>query len=243
MTTVSGNPYLSRKRRASLCGKALEDLSHVCAFVDSRDQQYEIFLPFLREGMNSGECLLNIVATQNRADHVERLHEGGIDSDELVADGRQKLLSFDDTYLKDGRFSADGMLATMEQALVGIQREGFPALRGFGEMHWAQSGLPGTEQLAEYEARLNYLVPQFDASIVCVYDVADFSGRIVMDVLSTHPRVILGGQIFENPYYMQPDAFLKYLAARKTIRSHARNQSAPLHIPESPRPFSSGTYP
>ena len=53
----------------------------------------------------------------------------------------------------------------------------------------------------------------------------------------------MGGQIFENPYYMAPDAFLKYLAARKTFRAHARNQSAPLHIPEAPQPFSPGTYP
>src|SRR3954465_10651188 len=103
MTTAPGTSiHLPKKRRANLCGKPFEDLSHVCAFVDSRDQQYEIFLPFLREGMNCGECLLNIVAQQNRADHVERLVDGGIDSDELVADGRQKLLSFADTYLKDG---------------------------------------------------------------------------------------------------------------------------------------------
>jgi hypothetical protein len=232
-----------KKRRANLCGKPFEDLSHVCAFVDSRDQQYEIFLPFLREGLNCGECLLNIVAQQNRADHTERLQDGGIDSDELVADGRQKLLGFEDTYLKDGRFSADAMLATIEEAMLGIRREGFPALRGFGEMHWAVNGLPGTEQLIEYEARLNYLLPQFDASIVCVYDVSKFSGRLVMDVLSTHPKVILGGQIFENPYYMQPDEFLKYLDTRKTFRAHARNLSAPAHIPESHQHLSPGTYP
>jgi hypothetical protein len=240
MTTLPRT--LPRNKRPTLCGKPLDGLLHVCAFVDSREQQYEILLPFLREGMNCEECLLNIVAPEHRAEHVERLQDGGIDSDELVADGRQKLLGFEDTYLKDGRFSADGMLATIEEAMASIKREGFPALRGFGEMDWAVSGLPGTEQLIEYEARLNYLVPQFDASLVCVYDVSKFSGRLMMDVLSTHPKVIMGGQIFENPYYMEPEVFLKYLAERKTIRAHARNQSAPLHIPEPPQPFSPGTY-
>jgi hypothetical protein len=232
---------LSKKRRANLCGQPFEDLSHVCAFVDSRDQQYEIFLPFLREGMNCGECLLNIVAQENRADHVERLLDGGIDSDALVADGRQKLLGFGETYLKDGHFSANRMLATMEEAMVSAQREGFPGLRGFGEMHWAVNGLPDTDALVEYESCLNYLVPQYDASIVCVYDVSKFSGRVVMDVLSTHPRVILGGQIFENPYYMQPEVFLKYLANRKTFRAHARNLSAPEPTPESHARTSSRT--
>jgi hypothetical protein len=233
---------LSKKRRTNLCGKPFEDLSHVCAFVDSRDQQYEIFLPFLREGLNCGECLLNIVAQENRADHSARLVYGGIDSDELVADGRQKLLGFGETYLKDSHFSADRMLATMEEAMVSVRREGFPGLRGFGEMHWAVNGLPDTDALVEYESCLNYLVPQYDASIVCVYDVSKFSGRLVMDVLCTHPRVILGGEIFENPYYMQPGVFLKYLADRKTLRAHARNHSAPEHFSPSHQQTSSSTY-
>ena len=234
---------LPRKKRPTLCGKPLDGLLHVCAFVDSRDQQYEILLPYLREGMNCEERLLNIVAPENRTDHVERLMEGGIDADELVADARLMLLTFEDTYLKDGAFSADRVLGMIEEAIASARRDGFPALRGFGEMHWALSGLPGTEQLIEYEARVNYLAPQLEAPLICVYDVSKFNGRVVMDILSTHPKVIMGGQIFENPYYMEPDVFLKYLADRKTIRAHARNLSAPLHLPESPRPFSPGTYP
>src|SRR4051794_29161960 len=113
MTMTTLPRTLPRIKRPTLCGKPLEGSLHVCAFVDSRDQQYEIMLPFLREGMNCEECLLNMVAPEHRADHVERLAVGGIDSDELVADGRQKLPGFGDTYLKGGRFSADGMLATM----------------------------------------------------------------------------------------------------------------------------------
>jgi hypothetical protein len=241
MTTLPRT--LPRAKRPTLCGKPLEGSLHVCAFVDSRDQQYELLLPFLREGMNCEECLLNIVAPENRADHVERLMQGGIDADALVAEARLLLLSFEDTYLKDGCFSADRVLGMIEEAMANAKRDGFPALRGFGEMHWALSGLPGTEQLMEYEARVNYLAPQFEAPLICVYDVSKFSGRVVMDILSTHPKVIMGGQIFDNPYYMEPDVFLRYLAARKTIRAHARNQSAPLHIAPSPRPFSPGTYP
>jgi hypothetical protein len=234
---------LPAKKRPTLCGKPLDGLLHVCAFVDSRDQQYEILLPFLREGMNCDECLLNIVAPENRADHVERLREGGIDAEELVADARLLLLSFEDSYLKDGCFSADRVLAMIEEAMANAKRDGFPALRGFGEMHWALSGLPGTEQLIEFEARVNYLAPQLEAPLICVYDVAKFSGRVVMDILSTHPKVIMGGQIFENPYYMEPDVFLKYLSDRKIIRAHARNHSEPPHIPPSPQPFSPGTSP
>jgi hypothetical protein len=191
---------LPRKKRPTLCGKPLDGLLHVCAFVDSRDQQYEILLPYLREGMNCEECLLNIVAPENRADHVERLMDGGIDADEAVANGRLLLLDFQDTYLKDGCFSADRVLGMIQDALTNSKREGFSALRGFGEMHWALSGLPGTDELIEYEARVNYLAPQFEAPLICVYDVSKFSGRVIMDILSTHRRV---SQVPRNPQDVQ----------------------------------------
>jgi hypothetical protein len=37
-----------------------------------------------------------------------------------------------------------------------------------------------------------------------------------MDVLRTHPMVIIGGVLQENPLYVPPDEFLKELRARKT---------------------------
>ena len=38
---------------------------------------------------------------------------------------------------------------------------------------------------------------------------------VVMDVLQTHPLVIVGGILRENPFYVPPDEFLRELDARK----------------------------
>lgn len=206
---------------ASICGEPLHGLMHICAFVDSREQQYEILLPFLRQGLECNDCLLTVVSPENHADHVVRLHAAGIDTGALAPAGQLMLHTFEDTYLKDGFFSADRMLGLLEGALAGARSAGFRALRGFGEMDWALCGLPGTEELVEYEARINYIVPKFNDPLVCVYDVNKFSGRVITDILSTHPKVIMGGKIYENPYYMHPDVFLKHLATRKQVHAHA----------------------
>lgn len=219
-------------RKATLCGEPLNGLTHVCAFVDSRDQQYEILLPFLREGLECRECLLNIVAPERRADHVLRLRGAGVETGPLSETGQLMLLTFEHAYLKDGYFSADRMLAMVEAALEGARSSGFGALRGFGEMDWALSSLPGTEELIEYESRVNYIIPRFNDPLICVYDVNKFSGRVVTDILSTHPKVILGGKIYDNPYYMHPDKFLAYLKSRKQVRERVRD----LRDPRSLRP-------
>lgn len=214
-------------RKATLCGEPLNGLMHVCAFVDSREQQYEILLPFLKEGVECRDCLLSIVAPEHRADHLLRLRGAGIEASPLSEAGQLLLRTFEDAYLKDGYFSADRMLAMVEAALTDARGAGFSALRGFGEMDWALSGLPGTDELIEYEARLNYLAPKFNDPLVCVYDINKFSGRVLTDILCTHPKVILGGRIHDNPYFMHPDAFLAYRKSRKQYRAHAREFSQP----------------
>jgi hypothetical protein len=50
---------------------------------------------------------------------------------------------------------------------------------------------------------------------VCTYDVTKFSAAVAMDVLRTHPLVIVGGILRENPFYVPPDEFLRELDARK----------------------------
>lgn len=42
--------------------------------------------------------------------------------------------------------------------------------------------------------------------------------RSTMDVLSTHPLVLMGNQIYENPYFVDPRDFIRSLARRGSWR-------------------------
>jgi hypothetical protein len=37
---------------------------------------------------------------------------------------------------------------------------------------------------------------------------------VVLDIFRTHPMVIVGGVLAENPFYVPPDQFLRELDAR-----------------------------
>jgi hypothetical protein len=54
-------------------------------------------------------------------------------------------------------------------------------------------------------------------AVVCTYDVTKFSASVVMDILRTHPQVIVGGLLRENPFYMPPDEFLRELRDRAAL--------------------------
>jgi hypothetical protein len=49
--------------------------------------------------------------------------------------------------------------------------------------------------------------------------VARFGANVVMDILRTHPMVIVGGILQENPFFVPPDEFLRELRERAVHNS------------------------
>jgi hypothetical protein len=95
-------------------------------------------------------------------------------------------------------------------AAVGEGRFGFA--RSVGEMTWALRDMPGVEELVGYESELNRFLPKHPQVILCLYDLERFSGEYLVDLVKTHPKVLLGGMVLDNPNFLDPDEFL---AARK----------------------------
>jgi hypothetical protein len=82
---------------------------------------------------------------------------------------------------------------------------------------WALEDRPGVQDVVEFEARLNYILPRYKDPIICVYDLARFGAAIVVDMLRTHPMVIIGGILQENPFFVPPDEFLRDLSERRAV--------------------------
>jgi hypothetical protein len=58
--------------------------------------------------------------------------------------------------------------------------------------------------------------------------VARFGANVVMDILRTHPMVIIGGILQQNPFFVPPDEFLRELRERardRGLESEVRSQN------------------
>jgi hypothetical protein len=80
-------------------------------------------------------------------------------------------------------------------------------------MEWALEGHDGVNDLIEYEARFNLMHDAKDP-VICAYDPGRFGTDVIMDVLRTHPMIIIGGILQENPFHFPPEVFLKELRER-----------------------------
>lgn len=194
------------RRSINLCGQQIDQPGHICAFFTSRDEEYDTLLPYLKEGVDEGEQVVNVLDEARLRDHRARLEAGGIP----VGDGRVMLSSSEDTYLAGGNFDMSRMVGFVRDHLVQAAAEG-RCVRTAGWMDWMHRDAPGTDRAMEYEARMNLLVPTFDCTFMCVYDLSKLHGETVVDIMATHPFVVLRGRIRQNPFYIPPDVYLREL--------------------------------
>ena len=202
-------------------GSELGAQRHICAFFHSADEEYRVVLPFIKDGFECGHKAFHVVDPKLRDEHRQRLASGGIDVPAVEQSGQFDLRNWNDVYLRDGRFDQDRMLGLLQEVLEGGRQQGFALTRMVAHVEWALEKQPGVDDLVEYETRVNYIWPQNKDAVICVYDLAKFGGHIVMDILRTHPMVLIGGIIQENPFFVPPDEFLRELRERRSPRTKA----------------------
>lgn len=154
-----------RERSVSLAGSVLEGSRHVCAFFHSKDEEYRVLLPFIREGFEQGDKAFHVVDPKHRAEHLRRLAEEGIDVESCERSGQLEVRPWEEAYLRDGRFDQDRMLALIEETLTAGKRDGYSLTRLVANMEWALEDRPGVEYIVEYETRLNYVLPKYDDAV------------------------------------------------------------------------------
>lgn len=202
----------------TIAGSKLAVPRHVCAFFNSADEEYRVLLPFIKEGFERGDKAVHVVNPEQRADHLSRLAAAGIDAAAAQANEQFEIRDSVETYLRDGRFDPDRMLEAFEILASDRAAQGFPLSRIVCRMDWAVESGPHVEQLVEFESRVNEVWCRHDDAVVCTYHLPKFGADTVIDILRTHPMVIIGGILQQNPFFIPPEHFLPELRERRARR-------------------------
>jgi FixJ family two-component response regulator len=194
---------------------------HICAFFNGPEEEHRVLRSFVKDGIDAGERGVHIVGPEERNAHLQWLRNEGIDVEHTMFTGQLEVHSWDDVYLRDDRFDQDAVLATIDDGLRANNAAGYTTTRVLAHMDWALLDKEGVDDLLEYETRANYLLPKYNMPVICAYDLSKFSAGIIMDILRTHPMVIIGGVLRENPFFVPPDQLLFEMRARRLERSAA----------------------
>src|SRR5713226_9179832 len=212
----------TRNDSMQLAGGTLGRHRHVCAFFNSIDEEHRVLRSFFKDGLDRGEKATHVVDPEKREEHLKRLGEAGINVQQAMAAGRLEVLPWSDTYVRDHRFDQDAMLADVEKLIQSGAAAGYALTRLAGHhMDWLFLDKPATYNLVEYETRLNHVLSKHNDPVICNYNPSKFGATVAMDIMRTHPLVIIGGLLRENPFFVPPEQFLDEMRERRSDRKTA----------------------
>jgi hypothetical protein len=192
-----------------------DERRHICAFFNSVEEQHRVLRPFIKDGFDRGGKAYHYVDPELQEEHLRWLADAGVDVQEAMGTGQLEVHPWRESTLRGGRFDLDAWLKSFEQLLQSGPDAGYAQTNFMGHMEWALVDLPGTGDLIEYETRVNYVTPKYGGPVICTYDLTKFGASVVMDALRTHPFVIIGGLLQENPFFVPPDQLLLEIRERQ----------------------------
>lgn len=177
---------------------SLPQRTHVCLIYNTEQERRTSVSQFVKSALTKHDRFLYVTDTTT-ASVLAWLKPSDTsepdNSEQFVIDVAKQV------YCPCGSFVPTEMLGKLEAFNHASMNQGYRGFSGTGEMAWATRGWPGSEHLIDYESQLNELVVKHSLTLLCQYDMNRFDGGIILDVLRVHPKVLVSGQVLENPFY------------------------------------------
>jgi hypothetical protein len=185
-------------------GEEVVALGQHLAFLWETQDEFANGVGFLIHGLEAGDhgVIFGHRDANEQVLAVIRTH--GLDVETLLTDGQLTLMQ--------GTEDAGAMLAGIGASFGDAVAKGARAIRLLGNLGWGRAGWPSEREILGFEAKVTDAARLFPCVVVCMYDVRQLSGRIlVRGAYETHPRVIQRGVVRENPYHIATERFLSDL--------------------------------
>lgn len=189
---------------------AIERGNHLCALYSGAVERDDLLMPFVQAGLREGDRCLCLVDQVEPQQVRQRLVDEKDDDHELRT-GQLDVERASSVYLESGRFSAESMATFIEDSAETAAENEFSHMRVAGEMSWVLPGPPGAEEFFAYESCLNEVETQIPSVLMCMYDLELFGTSMLVDVLKTHPKVLVGTTVLDNPDFLTQE---QYFATR-----------------------------
>ena len=203
---MSGSSEQTQRTSLGFGGLYASQGDHIGHFYRSSDEWLKPLVSFIKTGLEADQKCISLIGDGHDREQLQSaLADAGIDIEETSASGQ--------LVIDGGKSHPRELKQMLAEALSEIPAN-FSLLRWAGLMSWALKKIPTAERLMEWETYCN-TVPDPAAIFLCQYELDSFQGTTVMDALQTHPISIIGGTIHQNPYFVEPEAYLEGLRSRE----------------------------
>lgn len=160
-------------------GMAIELGSHLGSWYSTDAGRLRLGIPFLRDGIRSGQACVLFAVPELREDYVRALLRESVDVDAAQRDG---LLNMPPVEPR----SPEGFVAELERIFIDVVRRQPGPFRFLGETVAGLKSLQSVKAFGSMEQQVGTLAKRFPIVMMCAYDVREFDGPTVLESLKVH---------------------------------------------------------
>jgi signal transduction histidine kinase len=186
-------PGVAAQFRAEL--ERIGDSAHLCIEYGAPQERLATTIPFIESGLARGERCVYVAGPENASAVLSAMRsaEGA-----GHRSGAFSVVPRSETYLGNGPFVPDVLLAWIKDNAEAAVNGGFTAFRAVGDMATVSGTAAGAERLPEFEAKLDVFLAARSFSGLCEYDRNRVPAAILRDVVAVHPFTVSGALLCRN---------------------------------------------
>ena len=179
---------------------------HIIAIV-TEGEEADLLPPYLGRGLAAGDPCVT-VACAPQAEDLKKSFERAGNTRQLESIEIHDPLEFGRV---DGVFEPQTFLERTGQRMAELEAAGAKRIWHSGLMRWLGNVGASADDILLLEASINLAVEGSICSGFCIYDGRRIAGDLLVNLLRTHPKVLLDGSVVENPFYQRPEEVLERL--------------------------------
>jgi hypothetical protein len=160
---------------------------HVCGFVEGPDDLLDVVEATVAAGLRKREKVVVFTDMLAPVALTDGVAARGVPIDAAERAGQVRIASARETCLHGGRFEPHRLLGDLGALLRTARAEGYLGVRLVGDMGWVQDAPAGIALLPDYEALVNRLYLDAQASAICLYDRRRVDRDTMEQVVCAHP--------------------------------------------------------
>jgi hypothetical protein len=154
---------------------------HLATFYSSDAGRMRLTVPFLADGLRSGQPCFLAAGEEILEVYREALrNQHGVDLNRAVASGQFTAIGFDGA-------TVDKAVAFWEGNFGAILSHGPSVIRHVGEMANVRRMFPSEDEMLRFEQAYDVMCRRYPVAAICQYDVREFDGLAMLRVLKAHP--------------------------------------------------------
>ena len=164
--------------------------THFCQLFESQQDLTDIFIPYLRAGLESNErCVWVASDFLNRTKAEETIRTAVFNGAQYLAKGQIHIVPYAELYLRGGVINARRVISLWVDRIGRALAEGYDGLRIAADLSWLQEN--NWKDFIEYDKEVDKAVGNSPVLALCAYSLAKHGVKEIMELMWPHGFLII----------------------------------------------------